>query len=291
MTPFAKDLIIQLHQTPGLRLTAILEMARVPPTTRERLIEHFQEAAYPLLSQPCFANLRDIGPWLFSSGQRLSVDSQYDLHCTLVEIAGDVPCAWLLSALEPPLLARHLGQAAAARAPDGDTYLLRFYSEQAFPVLHARHDLPGIAELLAPIHSWWALEPHERRNSWRHYSGGHRPEQHGVLTLRLDQACWDALSGESLCFQLAELLREDVAPGNPVRGQGVRLARVRRLLAEAHENGVHRQADQKDYVIFMTRHGPDLRASPAWQAALTDVRDAAQPLALALKQRLFRNSK
>lgn len=290
MTPFAEKLVIQLHEAPSLRLTAIVEMARVPVPVRERLIERFSKAAYPILSQQYFANLQDIGPWLFSSGEFLSVDSQYDFHCTLVEIAGDVPCAWLLSALEPSRLANHLGQAATARAPDGNTYLLRFYSEHAFPVLHARHDLPGIAELMAPIHSWWALESDDQGNSWRHYGGHNRPDHYGIPRVQLDQACWDALTENPLCFQLSDLLREELAPGNAANGYGIRLARVRRLLVEARESGLHRPADQKDYVIFMTRHGPDLRASPAWQAALAEARDGAQPLAQALKRRLAQHS-
>lgn len=290
MSPFAEKLVIQLHEASNLRLTAIVEMARVPLPARQRLIERFSQAAYPILHQPCFANLRDIGPWLFSSGKYLSVDSQYVFHCPLVEIAGDVPCAWLLSALDPPRLAEHLGQAATVRAPDGDSYLLRFYSEHAFPVLHARSDLPGISELLAPIHSWWALEPHHQHNSWHHYAGHNRPDQYGVPAIRLDQACWDALTGDPLRFQLSGLLRRELSPENASSSQGVRLARVDRLLAEARESGLHRPADQKDYVIFMTRHGPELRASPAWQAALRDVRDDTRTLAQALTQRLFQQS-
>lgn len=290
MSPFAEQLMDQLHEAANLRLTAIVEMARVPLPARQRLIERFAQTAYPILHQHCFANLRDIGPWLFSSGEHLSLDSQYDFHCTLVEIAGDVPCAWLVSALEPSRLANHLGQAATVRGPDGASYLLRFYSEQVFPVLHARHDLPGISELLAPIRSWWALEPHDERNAWRHYEGYGRPDHCGVPPIRLDQACWDALTENPLCFQLSDLLRQALAPGTTEDGHGIRLARVRRLLVEARECGLHRPADQKDYVIFLTRHGPDLRTNAAWQAALTDARDDAHPLAQALKRRLSQHS-
>ncbi|MCU1720353.1 DUF4123 domain-containing protein [Pseudomonas sp. 5P_5.1_Bac1] len=290
MSPFAEELMGQLHKAPNLRLTAIVEMARVPLPARQRLIERFAQTAYPILYQQCFANLRDIGPWLFSSGEHLSLDSQYDFHCTLVEIAGDVPCAWLVSALEPSRLANHLGQAATARGPDGASFLLRFYSEQAFPMLQARHDLPGIAELLAPIHSWWALEPHDERNAWRHYEGHNRPDHYGIPPIRLDQACWDALTGSPLRFQLCDLLQQERTPGKTENGHAIRLARVQQLLAEARQCGLHRPADQKDYVIFLTRHGSDLRTNAAWQAALTDARDDAKPLAQALKQRLFQHS-
>ena len=111
MSPFAERLMEQLREDPNLRLTAIMELARLPLPARERLMEHFSQSAWPLLHQPCFANIRDIGPWLLSSGERLCLDGQYDFHCTVFELAGDVPCSWLVSSQEPARLANHLGQA------------------------------------------------------------------------------------------------------------------------------------------------------------------------------------
>ena len=290
MSPFAEKLMDQLYEASNLRLTAIVEMARVPLSARQRVIERFSQTAYPILHQECFANLRDIGPWLFSSGEHLSLDGQYNFHCTLLEMAPDSPRAWLVSALEPSRLAHHLGQAATARAPDGSTYLLRFYSEHAFPVLYARHDLPGIADLLAPIRSWWALEPIPQRETWRHYRCQNQPEHRAVPNIRLDQACWDALTNDPLAYRLADLLRETLAANAPGHCHGTRLAHVSKLLAEARENGLSRPEDLKDYVIFLTRYEKGLGTSHAWQAALAEARDNALPLAQTLKRRLFPTS-
>lgn len=286
MTPFAENLVNQLRQDPNLRLTAIVEMARLTPPDRQRLVEHFAQAAYPILHQDCFSNIRDIGPWLLSSGERVSLQGQFDFHCTVGEMAGDAQCGWLVSTLEPSRLAHHLGQANIARGPEGNACLLRFYTEQAFPVLYARRDLQGIAQLLAPIRSWWVMTPHPDHGAWRQYPGNDRPEHSGISSLQLDQACWQALAGNPLAYRLANLLQETLAAAKPKQCLGTRLSHVRTLLAEAQKNGLSRPEDLSDYVIFLTRHGHALRDKPAWQAILADVRDNGQSLAQALKRRL-----
>lgn len=290
MTPFAQGLMKQLREAPSHRLMAIVELARLQAPERQQLVDRYSESARPLLSQDCFSNLRDVGPWLFSPGQQADLQSQYDFHCALTEIAGDALCGWLISALELTRLAAHLGQATTARGPDGATYMLRFHTEQVFPVLHARHDLPGIAHLLAPIRSWWVIEPHPEHKAWRHYAGYDQPQYCGVPLIQLDQACWDALAGDPLSYRLAEQLREPLAAaGMSENCHGTRLGRVRKLLAEAQENGLNRPGDQGDYVTLLTLHGQELQATPAWQEALAEARDDGRPLALALKARIRPN--
>lgn len=289
MTPFAKGLVEQLRQAPNHRLSAIVELAQLPANERQRLVDRYSETAHPILYQECFSNLRDIGPWLFSPGQQADLQSQYDFHCALTEMAGDALCGWLVSALEPSRLADHLGQATSARGPDGGTYMLRFHTEQAFPVLHARYDLPGIAHLLAPIRSWWVLEPHPEHRAWRHYAGYDQPNYCGVPLIQLDQACWDALAGDPLSYYLADQLQEPLAAGLSENCYGTRLGKVRELLAEARDNGLQQPGDQSDYVTLLTLHGRELRATPAWQEALAEARDHGRPFAQALKARIYPN--
>ncbi len=289
MTPFAHGLVEQLRQAPNHRLSAIVEMARVPAAERQRLTERYGETVYPILYQECFSNLRDIGPWLFSPGQSADLQSQYDFHCTLTETAGDALCGWLVSAQEPSKLANHLGQGTTARGPDGGIYLLRFYTEQAFPVLHARYDLPGIAHLLAPVLSWWMMEPHPEHRAWRHYAGYDQPQYCGVPLIQLDQACWDALAGDPLSYHLADQLKETLAASLSDNCHGTRLGRVRKLLAEAQETGLSRPGDQSDYVTLLALHGQELQTTPAWQESLAEARDGGRPLALALKARILPN--
>jgi len=289
MTPFAKELIEQLRQAPEHQLMAIVEFARLQADERRQLMDHFLEDARPILYHEGFSNLRDIGPWLFSPGQRTDLQSQYDFHCTLTEMAGDALCGWLVSAQEPFRLAHHLGQATTAQGPDGGTYMLRFHTEQAFPVLHARHDLPGIAHLLAPIRSWWVMEPHPEHRAWRHFAGYDQPQLCGVPLIQLDHACRDALGGDPLSYQLAEQLEEPLAASLSENCYGTRLGHVQKLLAEARKNGLNRPEDQCDYVALVIQRGQDLQATPRWQEALAEARDNGRPLALALQARLSPN--
>ncbi|MDG3714455.1 DUF4123 domain-containing protein [Pseudomonas aeruginosa] len=289
MSHLAKALVEQLRQAPNHRLTAIVEMARLKAPERQRLVDRYVGTAQPLLQLDHFSNLRHIGPWLFFPGQQADLESQYDFHCELTDIAGDALCSWIVSALEPSKLAGHLAQATTARGPDGGTYLLRFHTEQAFPVLHARHDLPGVATLLAPIRSWWVMEPHPNHKAWRHYAGYDQPQVDAVPLIQLDQECWDALAGDPLSYHLADQLEEPLASGLSENCHGTRLGKVRQLLAEARASGLDQSGDQSDYVTLLIRHGEELRGTAAWQEALAEVRGGGRSLAVALKARIRPN--
>lgn len=289
-TTFARGLVEQLRPLPDHRLTAIVEMARLSPPERQQVFDTFGNAGYPILHQQDFANLRDIGPWLFCSGEHTSLQRQFDFHHDLSKAAGDAPTSWLISALEPSRLAFHLGEAAIARGPDGRTHLLRFYSEKAFPVLHSRQDLPGIVHLLAPIHSWWLREPEsdldDGEKGWRRYAGKDRADYCGVPPIHLDQLCWDDLTGDALSYRLVDLI--DKLQVTPATGgyHGKRLAQVRKLLAEARRMGFRQQADQSDYALLMALHDRALRGGLPLQAALKDALEGKQPLAQALKRHI-----
>ncbi|MNT11932.1 hypothetical protein D3C72_1468390 [compost metagenome] len=287
---FAQDLINPLRKSPSHRLTAIVEMARLPVPARQPLLDGHAHTAWPLLNQPCFSNLREMGPWLFAAEPDADLQRQYDFHRTLTDKAGDALCGWLISALPPAGLAAHLAQATTARGPDGHTYMLRFHTELAFPVLHARHDLPGIGHLLAPVQSWWVTEPHPERKAWRHYPGYDQPRHAGVPLIQFDQACWDALAGDPLSYRLAEQLREPLtAAGMEENCHGTRLGLVGSLLREARAGGLTRPGDLADYVTLLALHGRKLRGIAAWQEALAEARNDGQPLAQALKVRAFPN--
>ncbi|PJI54631.1 hypothetical protein CTI14_13130 [Methylobacterium radiotolerans] len=83
-------------------------------------------------------NLREIGPWLFAPSAQNALQGQYDFLCNATDIAGDAICGWLSSAMSPPQLAEHLGHGHDSEGPGWRYLLLRFHTEQAFPVLHAR---------------------------------------------------------------------------------------------------------------------------------------------------------
>lgn len=286
MTPFSESVVNELRGLPDHRLTAIVEMSRLEAAAKTQLMDRCSGS--PLLRRRELENLRDIGPWLFAThAQHNTLQAQYDFLCEAAEIAGDSICAWLTSAMPAPDLAEHLGQATTARGPDGATYLLRFHTELAFPVLHARRDLPGIADWLAPVRSWWIVYPHKERKAWKHFSGHNLADPLRAWAIQLDESCWEALAGDPLTYRLAEQLRE------PLERQGVhenchgsRLGRVRDLLAQADRVGLSRQGDRIDYVTLMALQGKALEGTTVWSKALQEAKDLRAPLAQALQMHM-----
>ncbi|AZD84266.1 hypothetical protein C4K14_1425 [Pseudomonas chlororaphis subsp. aureofaciens] len=279
----------ELRRFPGHRLTAIVEMALLDDVSRNHVKERC--SGWPLLQQQDFANLRDVGPWLFASAGQHTLQGQYDFFCDVTDNANDAICGWIISALSPLDLASHLSQAAIAQGPDGATYLLRFHTELAFSVLHARRDLPGISDWLAPVRSWWVVSPHPERKAWRHFSGYDKPILRSGTSIQLDQSCWEALAGDPLSYRLAEQLREPLnALGDRENCYGTRLGIVRELLAQAQSLGLSRQGDQIDYVTLMALQGKALAGTSVWTEALQEAKNLRRPLAQALQVRMRKRS-
>lgn len=285
MNPFFESVVNELRRRPDHGLTTIIEMARLKADVRSQLVERF--SGWPLLLQRELENLREIGPWLFAPSAQNALQGQYDFLCNATDIAGDAICGWLSSAMSPPQLAEHLGHATTAKGPDGVTYLLRFHTEQAFPVLHARQDLPGIADWLAPVRSWWVVFPHQVRKSWKHFSGQGLATSCRSPAIELDQPCWEALAGDPLTYRLAEQLRIPLErKGEHENCHGTRIGLVHNLLAEADRIGLSRQDDRIDYVTLMALQGKALAGSAAWNDALQAAQTLREPLAQALQMRI-----
>ena len=289
MTPFSESVVNELRRLPDHQLTTIIEMSRLTAEAKNRLIDRY--AGFPLLRRREFENLRECGPWLFAPSAQHCLQTQYDFLCDAAEIAGDAICAWITSAMPAPDLAEHLGQATTVRGPDGATYLLRFHTELAFPVLQARRDLPGISEWLAPIQSWWTVSPQRERRAWRHFSGHGMTPSRCSPAIELDQPCWEALAGDPLAYRLAAQLREPLErQGMRENCHGARLGLVRDLLVQADLAGLSRQSDRIDYVTLMALQGKALAGTSVWNDALQDAKDLREPLAQALQLRM-RNRK
>lgn len=289
MNPFSESVVNELRQLPDHGLTAIIEMARMKADVRRHLMERF--SGWPLLQQRALENLREIGPWLFTPSAQNNLQGQYDFLCDVAGIAGDAVCVWLTSAMSPPQLAEHLGHATTAKGPDGATYLLRFHTELAFPVLHARQDLPGISDWLAPVRSWWLVFPHRERKAWKHFTGHGSTKPYRTPVIQLDESCWEALAGDPLTYRLADQLRAPLEKkGDRENCHGTRLGLVHDLLAEADRIGLSRQSDRIDYVTLMALQGKALEGSPAWNDALHEAKALREPLAQALQVRMRRKN-
>lgn len=286
MTTIATELLTSLRESEHYRLSAIVEMARLTKDGREALTQASGQQRWPLLLQAQFSNLREIGPWLFTSRPGAPLAGQHDFFGRLNQLAGDAVCGWIVSALPPAELARHLSQANTVSAPDGGTYLLRYHTEHTLLCLHTRRDLPGVAQWLAPIKEWWFPAANPLRRTWQRLPGYDRPLSVPALSIELDQACWEALAGEPLSHCLANQLQAPLQVAGKESCHGTRLGQVQLHLAKARELGLTDQADLIDYVTCMVLEGDALRNLPAWQEALQEARVEGRRLLDALQARL-----
>lgn len=270
---FYDRLLAPLYQSERYRLSTLFELSRLDDEQLEKLGQR-KEVLHSLMPQKALSHLQQVGTVLCAPDASARLQGQSDFFWQLTDLCKDAICGWIVSALPAKDLAAHLAQANTLLAPDGHRYLLRYHTEQGLRVLHARQDLPDILDWLAPIHTWWVPYPDATRQLWYDFSGGDRPEARTLDGLRLDQACWQALAGDSLAYGLADQLKHALrTSGKPEQCHVVRLGLAQRLLAFARESGLVRQEDQIAYVIFMALLGEGLTSDPVWQAAINDALD------------------
>lgn len=287
---FATELFNPLRASEHYRLSAIVEMARLTLDEREALEDAFGQQRWPLLLQAHFSNLREIGPWLLAPRPGAPLAGQHDFFGSLNQLAGDAVCGWIVSALPPAELTRHLSHANIVSAPDGGSYLLRYHTEHTLICLHTRRDLPGVAQWLAPIKDWWFPAANPSCKTWQRLPGYDRPPLASALSIELDQACWEALAVEPLSHCLADQLQAPLHAAGKESGYGIRLGLVQQHLAKARELGLTRQADLIDYVTCMALEGSALDNLAAWQAALQEARNTDRRLLDAFQARQRQNS-
>ncbi|WP_411382966.1 DUF4123 domain-containing protein [Pseudomonas sp. L7] len=272
LSPFIQSIVTTLRKSNSYRLSGIIDIASLTPSARDKVQEHVSTYCWPLLQQAQFANLQAAGPWLFSARPGADVSAQYDFLGALDECAERAVCGWIISALAPEQLARHLSQAAVATGPDGHRYLLRYHTATVLKVLDNRRDLPGVRQLFAPIHRWWFPEPtlNPNEQSWRSLTGADQPESLAVPAIHLDADSWAALAGDPLSYHLAKLLRkENTAPAFDRACPGTQIGLIDLYLRQAREHGLTRDKDLITYVLMLACNGDNLADTPAWQQALS----------------------
>lgn len=273
-SPFVRALVEVLRTSDRYRLNAIVEMANLSPQVQEKLTQHYSQRCWSLLQQAQFSNLRTVGPWLFGSRPGSDVSAQYDFQWQLEEGAAGAVCGWIVSALPPAPLARHLSQANIVTGADGHAYLLRYHTAAALQVLDKRRELPGVSEWLAPIHHWWAPVAHPHKKLWLQIAGGDQPQAVHVPPITLDEDCWAALAGDPLSYQIAEMLKDEQScPALTAACHGTRVGLIQHYLDQAREQGLDRETDLITYVLMMARDGEQLRELPAWHDAIAATRE------------------
>lgn len=272
--PFVRAYVKVLETSDRYRMSAIVEMAHLSPSTREELTHYYAGRCWPLLQQAQFHNLRAIGPWLFGSRPGSGVSAQYEFQSQLERGAPGAVYGWLISALPPEQLAQHLSQANVVFGADGHSYLLRYHTATAIQALEKRRELPGVSEWLAPIHQWWTAIAHPQQKLWLPITGGNQATATHVPPITLDEACWTALTGDPLSYQLADLLKDEQhCPTLAANCHGTRLGLIQHHLNQARTHGLSREDDLTTYVLMMASNGKQLDTSPAWQDALAATRD------------------
>lgn len=286
---FVDQLLDDVRTSPTCTVTGIVEMSRLEPAKRDELVLRHEGEAWPLMSQPEFGNVRMIGPWLFGPGTQTSLNGQYDRYCILNRQAPDAVCGWITSELAPAQLALHLSQASVAYAPDGERYLLRFHTEAALPVLHARRAQPGLRELFAPITSWWFPLPHASQQQWAVVRGERAQSASAIPPIMLDDSAWEALAVDSLAYALADQLKSTLVARQPETDcYGTRLGIVQRHLAQARQQGLERSGDLADYVTLMVQQDHTLNTDTDWQAAINEAKGGGVSLARAYRNLRFK---
>lgn len=288
-TPFSELLIADVRASATCKVHGLVDMARLSEQEQASLLERFGEHGAPLFTQPELESLRMLGPWLFSAGPAASLSAQHDFLQYLNKAAGDAVAGWITSELSTPMLADHLSQANVVYAPDGQRCLLRYHTETALPLLHARSQQPGLHELFAPITSWWYPYPHATHKVWKGLCGGGLHHSVPLPAIHLDEPTWNALAGDPLAYTLANTLKDSLtAQQLPNNCHGTRLHLAQHHLRQAREQGLSRPGDLNDYVLLMAHITDGLPDDPAWQAAMDEARAHGRPLAAAYRARRLR---
>ncbi|MBV4499304.1 DUF4123 domain-containing protein [Pseudomonas shirazensis] len=272
--PPDKEFVEQLRISSRYRLSGIIEMARLTPAAREKLMRMYGDCGWPLLQQAQFSNLRDRGPWLFGARADYGVTFQHSFMDNVARVASIAVCGWIVSALQPAQLLTHLSQANIAVAADGHRYLLRWHTATALRTLDKRRDLPGVSEWLAPIQRWWFAEPTPTGTVWPSIAGADRPSSAATPPLVLDQAFCLALAGDPLSYQIAEMTKKQyTCPKLSNECHGTRLGLIQHFLAEARRQGLSRDDDLIVYVLLIARYGAAISELQDWADAVAQTRD------------------
>lgn len=282
---FKDHLFRPLHACERNQLIGVVELARLSPASHQRYWHTLRNQSWSILQQPELAHLQPYGACLCSHRPDATLHAKNDFYGLLTQVAEEALCGWIISSLPAEPLLIHLMQANHVIAPDGESYLLRFHIPHSLQVLHARQDLPGLAQWWAPVHSWWIpIGIHGGAPTWSCLPGHDRPPATDSLILELDEPCWEALAGDPLSQQLTEQLKAFMStPTKAQTSHSICLGRVQQHLSKARELGLTRQTDLGQYVTCMVLGGAGLPDSPAWQKALDDARNQTSTLAQALQ--------
>jgi hypothetical protein len=247
----------------GLTLGLILEQGLL--SHEQKLAsEGNSQPAYPLMYQAEVNHLRDIGPLLLDmSGQPFT-----QLMAIQDALGSENLCGWLSSSMSAQALAHHLGDALACLDINDSILMIRSYSPEVLPLLHAQTEEPWHQWLFGPVHNWWVIN----QQGWQHLAGiGVSDEVNEYHPIKLNQAMVNALQHDSLAVQLVEQVAQLAPEVFPSDCYGERLQHVTDLLKAARECELNTE-DQSTFVLHSLLERRPLHQQRDWHRQINQVR-------------------
>lgn len=223
------------------------------------------------------SHLAKEGPWLVAvEGDVLSVVNELGEQLGEQAVMG-----WLSSYLSHVSLAEHLSRALVAQNAEGRSVLLRSYTPQVMPVLHARIDCPWRDYLFAPINNWWINNGAEVQQ----YSGAGLaavPDEFQPITL--DDDLLAMLGSDQQALALLEELEKAAPQIFKSDCHGQRLSQVDQALALGRNSGLSHAEDQLLFATLTLLEGQPPDQQEYWPQVLQMVSEQPITLGHALEQ-------
>ncbi len=223
------------------------------------------------------SHLAQEGPWLLAAeGDVLAVVNE------LREQLGDQAIMGRLSSNLPHTsLAAHLSRALVAQNAEGRSVLLRSYSPQVMPVLHARTDCSWRDYLFGPINSWWV----NNGTDVQQYSGkGLSVIPDDFQPIILDDHLLAALGSDQQALALLEELERAAPQIFKSDCHGERLSQVDQALILGRNSGLSHSEDQLLFATLTLLEGQPPDRHEYWAQVLQMVSEQPITLGHALEQ-------
>ncbi|WP_043531452.1 DUF4123 domain-containing protein [Litchfieldella xinjiangensis] len=254
----------------GIRRYALIEMAALPPATRNALFGSFDGDSqyWPLIDDDRQLHLKREGPWLLLvNDQRLREWQNLEpLSCALH--------AWIESGLEGEQLASQLAPAMVIENQEGKRSLLRFYIPELIERLHAEAPEECRDSLFGGIQRWWYRGP----NEWMPLAGVYNHKHLSTWKLKVSNDLWAALHGDMEVMNLTAELIESAPDLFHDVCSCERPRLVSKALKNAEEQGLTRVSDRRTFAYLQLSQGEDTWASKNMQALLKQASHSETPL-------------
>ena len=283
-------------QTTHLRgqLCALVDMAMISDGQGQELRERFSGRLHPLITEPGLEALTPLSATLIEAPAS-DWEGQHRLVEQLSSYNSDIISVWITSTLSTPDLAAHLRQATftyeeVTLPPDWSNYaqerkgeqryLLRYYDPLITPVLYG--DAPDNWQqwFFAPILSWWFAQANSKGEQWYQIAGRAKTQIPPAPRLMLTDELMQALAKDPIPYRILNALEEDGQTRFSHDCRGVRLARVKEMLATAYQQGFSNYEHLRDFVQ-LGHQTPVNRiiTHPNWAQVKRQVLGGGQPLA------------